>query len=213
MPVGDPTDPVFVSNTPSVNAPVTDTVTLSPSTGVKILVGSGDPTSGAAAPLGSIFLRTNGNFYVKTGSANTAWTQGGGGAPAGNDTDIQFNSSGAFAGDDRLVWAPVFPTFHVDVEAGGTAEIIGGDNGLNNVTVTGGSIQVAAGETGSTIAINADASTTVQSSGKVFLSSPAAVNVVTLQVFANNAAAISGGLSAGDLYRTGANPDPVCVVH
>ena len=39
------------------------------------------------------------------------------------------------------------------------------------------------------------------------------VNLPNLQVFANNAAAIAGGLVAGDLYRTGANPDPVCVVH
>jgi hypothetical protein len=34
-----------------------------------------------------------------------------------------------------------------------------------------------------------------------------------LQIFANNAAAITGGLVAGDLYRTGADPDTVCVVH
>lgn len=39
------------------------------------------------------------------------------------------------------------------------------------------------------------------------------LNAPNLQVFANNAAAISGGLNVGDLYRTGANPDPVCVVH
>lgn len=32
-------------------------------------------------------------------------------------------------------------------------------------------------------------------------------------VFANNAAAIGGGLSAGMFYRTGADPDPVMVVH
>ena len=34
-----------------------------------------------------------------------------------------------------------------------------------------------------------------------------------LAVYANNAAAIAGGLSAGDFYRTGADPDPVMVVH
>lgn len=37
--------------------------------------------------------------------------------------------------------------------------------------------------------------------------------ITGLQVFANNAAAITGGLAAGDLYRTGATPDLVCVVH
>lgn len=35
----------------------------------------------------------------------------------------------------------------------------------------------------------------------------------TLPVYANNAAAISGGLIAGNLYRTGADPDTVCIVH
>lgn len=34
-----------------------------------------------------------------------------------------------------------------------------------------------------------------------------------LLVFATNADAITGGLSAGNLYRTGADPDVVCVVH
>jgi hypothetical protein len=37
--------------------------------------------------------------------------------------------------------------------------------------------------------------------------------VVGLPVFANNAAAISGGLAAGDFYRDGGDPDHVCVVH
>lgn len=39
------------------------------------------------------------------------------------------------------------------------------------------------------------------------------LDVLSLSVFANNAAAISGGLTAGKLYRTGANPDAVCIVH
>ena len=34
-----------------------------------------------------------------------------------------------------------------------------------------------------------------------------------LPVYANNAAAVAGGLAVGDFYRTGADPDPVCVVH
>ena len=34
----------------------------------------------------------------------------------------------------------------------------------------------------------------------------------SLPVYANNAAAITGGLAIGDLYRTGADPDFICVV-
>jgi len=37
--------------------------------------------------------------------------------------------------------------------------------------------------------------------------------VAGLSVYANNAAAITGGLSAGDFYRTGSDPDMVAVVH
>jgi len=39
------------------------------------------------------------------------------------------------------------------------------------------------------------------------------LQVVGLPVYANNAAAVSGGLTAGAFYRTGGDPDPVCVVH
>lgn len=34
-----------------------------------------------------------------------------------------------------------------------------------------------------------------------------------LPVYANNAAAVTGGLTAGSFYRTGSDPDQVCVVH
>lgn len=37
--------------------------------------------------------------------------------------------------------------------------------------------------------------------------------VVGLINYADNAAAITGGLAAGDFYRTGGDPDLVCVVH
>jgi len=39
------------------------------------------------------------------------------------------------------------------------------------------------------------------------------VSIQNLQIFANNAAAVSGGLVAGNLYRDGGNPDHVCVTH
>jgi hypothetical protein len=36
---------------------------------------------------------------------------------------------------------------------------------------------------------------------------------LSLAAYANNAAALAGGLVAGDLYRTGGDPDTVCIVH
>jgi hypothetical protein len=47
--------------------------------------------------------------------------------------------------------------------------------------------------------------------GTVVPTSP--LQVVGYPVYANNAAAVAGGLSAGAHYCTGADPDPVCVVH
>jgi len=39
------------------------------------------------------------------------------------------------------------------------------------------------------------------------------LNLPTLSAYANNAAALAGGLVAGDLYRTNGDPDVVCIVH
>jgi hypothetical protein len=38
-------------------------------------------------------------------------------------------------------------------------------------------------------------------------------NLPALPVYANNAAAVAGGLTVGKLYRTGGDPDTVCIVH
>jgi len=38
-------------------------------------------------------------------------------------------------------------------------------------------------------------------------------DIASLPVYANNAAAITGGLTAGNLYRTNGDPDTVCIVH
>jgi hypothetical protein len=46
--------------------------------------------------------------------------------------------------------------------------------------------------------------------GMIF-TSPMTISGV--QVFANNAAAVAAGLTPGQLYRTGADPDIIAVVH
>lgn len=73
-------------------------------------------SSGAGAPgstpskVGDIYIDTTGdNAYMAVGTASSAdWKQidgaGGGGTPGGSTTQVQFNSSGSFAGDAGFVW-------------------------------------------------------------------------------------------------------------
>lgn len=42
---------------------------------------------------------------------------------------------------------------------------------------------------------------------------PLRLTLATVPIFANNAAAITGGLASGQFYRTGADPDHLCIVH
>lgn len=42
---------------------------------------------------------------------------------------------------------------------------------------------------------------------------PTGMLLTTVPVYANNAAAIAGGLAVGGLYRNGADPDHLCIVH
>jgi hypothetical protein len=88
-----------------------------------VTVGSGsvDPSvSGFAAPIGSMFLRTNGSFYVKNGALDTNWVVGliSGGSSSFSDstfeiTDnvdptkkLKFEVSGVSAATTRTFAAP-----------------------------------------------------------------------------------------------------------
>lgn len=39
------------------------------------------------------------------------------------------------------------------------------------------------------------------------------LNISAVPIYVNNAAAVAGGLAVGGLYRTNADPDPICIVH
>ena len=64
------------------------------------------------------------------------------------------------------------------------------------------------------IVLQSGGAITLQASGVLSLTgSKFTWDLAQVPTYANNAAAITGGLSAGDMYRTGADPDPLCIVH
>jgi hypothetical protein len=63
--------------------------------GVDLLSGAADPSIGAgvAAPVGSLYLRTDGTLWIKTGVPNTAWASLSAGV--GNAQRFTYTASGA----------------------------------------------------------------------------------------------------------------------
>lgn len=108
---------------------------------------------------------------------------------------------------------------------GGWASLSAGSGGPSGGA--GGTISINAGSgiggdsDGGSVSIAAGAKHGAGTKGFISLIGDTTVNgqfgattvVLSLSVYANNAAAITGGLVTGQLYRTGADPDTVCVVH
>lgn len=133
---------------------------------------------------------------------------GGGSAPAGADGDFQFKLDATHFGNSN------------DIFPGGTATL---DPGSGTITIaSAGSIFISSSSenlilAGSSLGINsgfANFNTTIgfNGTGSTLLQG-SNIQAPNLPVFANNAAALLGGLIVGSLYRTGADPDPICVVH
>lgn len=87
---------------------------------------------------------------------------------------------------------------------GSGAQYIKGFEGTMSIlnAYSGGGIALGAGNRADDLTINAAGAVTIQRGVSA-----------TLPVYVNNAAAIAGGLAAGRFYRTGGDPDAVCVVH
>lgn len=109
------------------------------SSGVSVLEGTGAPIDGtngtgtSYAESGSLYIdRTSGTHYTNTGTKTSpVWASTGGGSatPGGNDTEIQFNDSGAFAGDSNLTWDGTYLTLD-ESNAGLKTSEVTNDGGL-----------------------------------------------------------------------------------
>lgn len=75
---------------------------------------------------------------------------------AGNDTDIQFNNAGNFAGDDNLTWDKTSQSFSVTGKAGSTIALLEGPTETNGIEITDTDVVMIANETGAALTLESD---------------------------------------------------------
>lgn len=125
---------------------------------------------------------------------------GGGESRVGTIYATTLNTSGALVVGTQILLKNAKAIFFEDT-AGFSEPVLTVNAGSNNVGLTAptlaGSVIIGCRSAG----------------GKVQFTSPLRGDTTKIPVYANNAAAIAGGLSAGDIYRTGADPDHLCIVH
>src|SRR5262245_37583634 len=100
---------VTVNTSTKVTQPPVGLLTLDGAASFMITRGTGSPNGVVTAAAGSLYLDLTGQLWEKsTGTGNTGWTQFPLSAPpataGGSNTQIQYNSSGAFAGSPNLIW-------------------------------------------------------------------------------------------------------------
>ena len=130
---------------------------------------------------------------------------GGGGSPGGSAGDVQFNNgAGGFTNADG-------------VDAGATCGFDSGDNFFSilfpgGIAIESGEIEVES----SNLLLNVTTtgnSTVGNAGGGSWKNQSPNISLTQLQTFANNAAAVAGGLAVNQLYRDGGDPEHVCIVH
>ena len=118
-----------------------------------------------------------------------------------SDVGLLSFASGAGYVSGRL-GVGIVPTSTLHVNGGATIVgdvVIGGGGATVYCYWSGNDFVIARAGVGTRLTIKAD--------GKVIIPLGSVPN------YANNAAAVSGGLSAGYLYRTNGDPDTLCIVH
>lgn len=167
------------------------------SLGGGIRIGDSATTCNAAAE-GAILYDSNGGKVIQFCNG-TAWQNVGGGTPAGSNTQIQYNSGGAFAGSADLTWD-------------NTSKILklGGVTGLAQPTLgTGKVVQVVHSQTGAmatgTTTIPADNTIPQNTEGTEFMSATitptSASNKLLIEVTFNVASNTASRQIVGALFQ------------
>lgn len=133
---------------------------------------------------------------------------GGGASPGGAKGDAQFNDgSGGFASAAELTAGWTF-----EIDSSGNLQIIAPAGKFISIIGPGG---VVIDGSGAIVAIQREfgqGDTTLGNLANAVLAKGGRFNIANVQTFANNAAAVAGGLVSGDVYKNGADPDLLCIV-
>lgn len=141
--------------------------------------------------------------------------------PAGIQGDLQLNNNGVF-GTANDVWPGASINFDLNIGSGLSVNLpvggvtfqsqLGFDAIASECTfeATEGNVQFTADI--ASVFFNAGIAIDLNAPTQILLTSQN-ITFANLPVFANNAAAQAGGLFTGSIYRTGADPDQVCIVH
>ena len=196
----------------------TSSATVSPAAGLySLTVRAGDgPASG-----GAMTIRGGQAGSATGGSGGNLELQGGGNMPSGGAGYGNLGVAGAVNITGGMGYNSTGG--NISIIAGATSCWALGGAVHSDVTIRGG-MNYAVADAASIVAeggyVNGGCSGN-STGGNLILKAgvgqgagqPGKIQMIGLPVYANNAAAIAGGLTAGSLYRTGADPDPVCVVH
>jgi len=161
-------------------------------------------------------------------SSSPEFDQVGIGAPAPSSFYLLYMEGGLAFAELKSTSAIERAQFTLRNSAGGTLNLnqygTGGGGEYAGVSLDGLSLLEATGtnfmiayDSGAVVFVNGSAETArLTHAGLLGIGTPnptSKLHVLGLAVHANNAAALAGGLTAGAFYRTGADPDLVCVVH
>jgi len=169
--------------------------------GVNALFSNTTGTNNTVSGVNALFSNTTGTNntvsgvnalrFNTTGTNNTASGYQAGRYIADGATANETGSNSLFLGEDTRALA---------------------DGQTNQIVIGQGAIGIGS----NSVVLGNDSIVTTALNGNVGIgttSPKSKLHVVGLPIYANNAAAIAGGLTAGAFYRTGDDPDPVCVVH
>lgn len=133
--------------------------------------------------------------------ANPIVNSSGGGSPAGNDTDIQFNDSGSFGGDDNLIWNKIEKELSIDGNLSFGADI--DSSVIRSIYVED---QTLADTNGNELAIYSGAGNGQGANGNAYLSTPARTAILPSDVVQQSQAGLmTSGFGAQGITLTVVN--------